>query len=191
MTRGVRALDRVLATVLGLVLLAVGVAAVMWWTGTLADLWPGTPTTLQTGTGGWTSRPWWGAAATAAGALLVVLGLWWLLSHLRSRRSAVVRLAGSDGSGVLTLEPDAVCRHVASLVGRLPAVNGARVRLEADPAPHVLVGRMDVDPDADLAAVGEGTRALLLTAQDVLGLPDLRARVRVAVRRTSHGPRVR
>lgn len=193
MTRTVRGVDRTLATLLGLVLLAVGVAGVLWWTGTLAGLWSGTPDAVDAGAwASWRDASWWGAAATATGVVLAALAVWWLAAHLASPRVGTLRLPGSGADGALDLDPAAVCRYVTGALADEPGVRRARLRLEADPAPHVLVGRVDVDPEADVAAVAARTRELVQQARDVLDLPDLRARVRVAVTRRAGGtPRVR
>lgn len=193
MTRTVRRVDRTLAALLGLLLLAAGVAAVLWWTGTLARLWPAAPTQLDAGAlATWRTAPWWGASAIAAGLVLGALAVWWLAAHLASPRVGTLRLAGSGTEGDLDLDATAVCRFVTTTLADVPGVRRARVRLEADPAPHVLVGRVDVDPDADVAEVAVRTRETVAQARDVLGLPDLHARVRLAVgRRATGSPRVR
>jgi len=193
MTRTVRRVDRTLAALLGLLLLAAGVAAVLWWTGTLADLWPAAPPALDAGTlATWRTAPWWGASAVAAGLVLGVVAVWWLAAHLASPRVGTLRLAGSGTEGDLDLDATAVCRYVTAALADVPGVRRAHLRLEADPAPHVLVGRVDVDPEADVADVAARTRELVAQARDVLGLPDLHARVRLAVaRRTTASSRVR
>ena len=193
MTRGVRAVNRLVALVVGLALVVVGVAAVMWWTGTLEDVWAAAPGALDpgrieevTGTG------WFGATATAVGVVLGLLALWWLAAHLRTPREGTLTLSGSDASGRLTLDPGALASHVAQEARRLPGVVGSRSVVDRDGGRHVLVSTVQVNPEADLPVLGQDVTALVTRARDVLGRPTMAARTHLAVqRRARGGPRVR
>ncbi|UZN03611.1 hypothetical protein [Cellulomonas sp. S1-8] len=193
MTRGVRSVNRVAAFVVGLVLLVVGVAAVLWWTGTLGDVWAAAPDALDpraadevTGAG------WFGAVATASGVVLAALALWWLAAHLASPRVGTLTLPGSDASGRLTLDGGSLAGHLAEQARRLPGVVGARSVVDLERGRHVLVTTLDVDPEADLPTLATDVADLITRARDVLGIRGLSARTRLAVQRRSRGgPRVR
>ncbi|UCN14517.1 hypothetical protein LFM56_16910 [Cellulomonas iranensis] len=192
MTRRVRGLDRAVALLLGVVLLVVGVAAVLWWTGTLARLWPGAPTALEPARAAdVTGASWFGAAATASGVVLGALVLWWLLAHLGTPRVRELSLAGSDASGRLVLDVAPLAAQVAAQARRVPGVLGARAVVDHEGGRHVLVSTLRVDPEADLDALSRDVADLVARTRDVTGLDDLAARTRLAVQRRTRGPRVR
>ena len=193
MTRGVAAVNRVVALLVGLVLLAAGVAAVLWWSGLLGDWWSRTPTALDpTQADQVVDRSWFGGVATVGGVLLGLLALWWLLAHLRTPRVRTVSLDGSDGSGRLTLDASALAGHVAQEARRLPWVVGARAQLDRERGHDVLVSTLQVDPEADLPTLGQDVAALVARARDVGSLRGMTARTHLAVRRRARGgPRVR
>src|SRR5947209_1632471 len=101
MRRGVLAVDRVVVLLLGLVLLALGVALVGWQAGFLDDVWPSAPGSLHVDSTGVTGNDSFEAVAIVAGVILVVLGVWWLLAHLPRRGVAPLRLPGGDVPGPL------------------------------------------------------------------------------------------
>ncbi|MCC2314953.1 hypothetical protein [Cellulomonas xiejunii] len=193
MNRGLRGLNRVVAFVVGLPLVVVGVAAVLWWTGTLRDVWPQTPDVLDprrvqevVDTG------WFGGVAAACGVVLALLALWWLAAHLASPRVGTLRLPGSGADGRLTLDGSALGGHVAEQARRLPGVVGARSVIDREAGRHVLVSTLQVDPDADLPSLADEVATLVTRARDVAEVPGLAARTRLAVRRRAGGsPRVR
>jgi len=190
--RGVRATNRVVAFVVGLALLVVGVAAVLWWAGVLGDVWAQTPTALDPGrVSEVTDATWFGWAATVSGVVLGLLALWWLLAHLGTPRVGTLTLAGSDASGRLTIDVGALAGHVADEARRLPGVVGARSTVDLDRGRYVLVSTLQVDPEADLPALADDVAALVARARDVVGIRRLAARTHLAVRRRARGgPRV-
>lgn len=86
MGRAVLGLNRFLALVLGLVLIVMGVAMVAWAAGWLVKVWSAAPKTLtlKTATDAFTMA-WWPWAAGIAGAIFILLAVWWLLAHLPRR----------------------------------------------------------------------------------------------------------
>ena len=104
MRRGVIAVDRVAAFVLGVGLIAAGAAALGW----RFDLIPDAPERLRFS---WlsdtTQTAWWPWATGAAGVLLVLIGLIWLIRHFRSRGVGRLQLVGSDRTGRLTADANA------------------------------------------------------------------------------------
>ncbi|MBF0688742.1 MAG: hypothetical protein IR158_13375 [Cellulomonas sp.] len=193
MNRGLRAVNRIVAFVVGLPLVVAGVAAVLWWTGTLSDAWPQTSGALDprrvqevVDTG------WFGGVATAGGVVLALLALWWLAAHLASPRVGTLRLPGSGADGRLTLDGSALAGHVAEQARRLPGVVGARSVIDREGGRHVLVSTLQVDPEANLPVLSDEVATLVARARDVAELPGMAARTRLAVQRRARGlPRVR
>jgi len=182
--RSVLGLDRLAAFVVGLVLLALGVALVLWWGGWLAGLWPRAPQelTLQTATDAFATS-WWPGASLAAGVVLGLLALWWLLAHRPHRSTGPVRLTGSDGSGGLLLDGSAAVSTAADVLEDTPGVRSARGKLVRDRGALVAEVHAVVEPTADLERVVSGAEEALTDLADVLGRPDIRGRVRLDVAR--------
>ncbi|MEJ5914686.1 hypothetical protein [Pseudokineococcus sp. 1T1Z-3] len=180
--RSVLGLDRVAALVAGLLLLALGVAMVMWWGGWLVLVWPQAPDqlTLQTATDAFAAS-WWGWASLGAGVLLGLLGLWWLVAHRTHRSTGPVRLTGSDDSGTLLLDGSAAVSTAATVLGRARGVRGARGKLVRDRGELVAEVSAVVEPVADLAHVVEAAEAAMADLAVVLGRPDVLGRVRLDV----------
>jgi len=184
--RSVLGVDRLAAFVAGLVLLALGAAMVLWWGGWLADLWPQAPEqlTLQTATDV-LAQPWWPGASLGAGVVLGLLALWWLLAHRPHRATGPVRLTGSDGSGGLLLDGSAAVSAAADVLEDTHGVRSARGRLVRDRGDLVAEVSAVVEPTADLERVASGAEEVLTDLAVVLGRPDIRGRVRLAVARDS------
>jgi hypothetical protein len=106
MRRSVLGLDRVMATLLGVILLIFGIAMAAWYNGNLRRLWPQFPEELSTAAvSDIVNTTWWPWAAGGVGALAVLLGLWWLIAHLPRRSISSLVLPGSGRSGRLVVDP--------------------------------------------------------------------------------------
>ena len=103
-------------SVLGLVLLAAGLAVVGWWTGYLDNIWSAVPDALDTSAAAdLAGETWWPWALGVAGALLVLLG-----------RIPLLRVHDPIGGQVQhRLTGDA-----PQVVGRLHDGDGVRERLQ-------------------------------------------------------------
>lgn len=186
MTRGVLALDRVVAVLLGLVLLLGGVAGLAWWTGDLAP-----DTTLDTSSVTSTIEADWFPAASGAGAVvLALLALWWLVAHLPRRRIGQVLLPGSGPRGTLKVGGDGPTRAAAQVLSGVPGVRSAGGRLVHDRGRLVAELSATVEPRADLAEVAAAAGEIREQLLEVLGRPDVVGRVRLSVARADRGARV-
>ena len=193
MGRAVLGLDRLAAFVVGLVLLVVGLAAAAWGAGWLVRVWSAAPQqlTLQTATDTFATS-WWPWAAGIAGALFVLLALWWLLAHLPRRGVGELSLKGSGGSGRLTVDPAGVAATAADVLADTPGVRSASSRVLRDRGQLVVAVKATVEPDADLQRVVEATDEVATDLAQVLGRDDARARVQLVVaRRARRQTRVR
>lgn len=113
MTRRAVTVDRIAALLLGIGLLALGLAAVAWQRGTL---WQSRALDLSAAAA-LTGTPWWPWASGAAGILLILLALRWLLSHRRAPR--VTRLGLADG---LTADASSVAQVAATTLAGHPHI---------------------------------------------------------------------
>jgi hypothetical protein len=184
MRRSVLAVDRVTAVVLGLVLLVTGVAAVGWYTGALRRIWPAFPKELSTaGFSDVLNTGWWPWGAAGAGALAVLLGLWWLIAHLPRSRVGLLVLRGSDRSGRLFVDPSGPAGVAADVLADTPGIRSAHSKVVRDRGELVVALTGTIDPRADLTEVVAATDAIAAQLRHVLGRDDARARVRLTVAR--------
>lgn len=182
MSRALAGLDRTVVLVLGLLLVGVGVLAVVWQRG-LVDRLDGTISAPGLTTAAESS--WWPWAVGAAGVLLVLVALRWLVAHLAGRSGTRVRLPGSDRSGRLTADLAAVATAAAESVLGTPGVRACNGRAVDDRGRRTVQLMVTLDPTADLPpVVAAAERACGEVGQ---ALPDgsLAARVHLRVARTS------
>jgi len=192
MRRSILAFDRVLVLLLGLVLVAVGVAAVGWQTGFLQSVWSGTPDEIAVDSDQVTGMTNFAVLAGAAGSALVVIGLWWLLAHLPRRSVGSLRLPSGEQPGRLAVDPGPAVATAADVLADEPEVRSARGAVLADRGELVVRLRATVDPDADLGGVVATCDRVLADLAHVLPADQLRSRVELSVlRRAETGPRVR
>jgi len=150
MGRVVVAIDRVISLVVGAALIALGLGAILWQLDRLS--WAS-----RTLTAPWlvnaTEQPWWPWATGGAGVVLVLLGLWWLLSHLPRRRLGEIRLPGSGPEGILRLNTDAIASAAGKSLGATDGVRSASGRALVDRGRPTIVLTATVDPMTDLQQV--------------------------------------
>lgn len=189
MTARVRRLDRVVVLLVGLGLVAAGLSGLDWRYGWLLDR----PTAVDTDPlGEVVAAGWWPWAAAAGGVVLGLLGLWWLLAHLRRPGPSSVRLRGSDAAGLLDADLRSVASACADGLAADAAVLGVRGTTVTVGSRTVvqLTGR--IDPYADPAGVTDAVARC--TADLAAAFPghDLTCRVVLdAPRRSRTGRRTR
>lgn len=190
MRRGVIALDRTLGLMIALVLIAGGALAICWW----YDVLPGAPQTPKLhGPADYTGASWWPWATGAAGVVLILLGLWWLVRHLPRRVSGRFTLAGSNQDGRLHADAHAAVAAAAADLARIPEIRDGSGRVVADRGELVAELQCTIEPTADLEAVHAAVTRTAADLHAVLDLPHLRHRVRLRVARndrTAAPPRV-
>lgn len=182
--RGVLGLDRTLAALLGLVLVAGGAAAAVWAAG-----WPEPLATTLSGdlsTGAVTDvlqAGWWSGAALVAGVVLALLGIWWLLAHVPRNDVGLLGLAGTRRTGRLLIDPSAATRTAADVLEDTRGVRSASGHVLRVKGHVVLELRAVVDAHADLPAVAAACDAVADDLHAVVGREEVSTRVRVTVSR--------
>jgi len=176
---------------LGLVLIALGVAAVGWQYGFLQSVWPDVEDQIGVDSARVTDAPNAAVLAGAIGCALVVIGLWWLLAHLPRRSVAPLRLPAGEQPGRLIVEPGPAVATAAEVLADEPMVRSASGAVLADRGQRVVRLRATVDPDTDLEAAGAACDRVLVDLAHVLPAEQLSSRVELSVlRRGKVGPRV-
>ncbi|MGI5351528.1 alkaline shock response membrane anchor protein AmaP [Streptomyces sp. CA-250714] len=134
-----RTVNRVLIALLGLVLLALGLAVLFAgldlprrWGVTMPSGWPwDRPRDVVLSDADrtrWTDEGWWWPVALAVLAVLFLLCLWWLLAQLRSQRLDEVLIDSRDGEGAV-LRGRAMEDVIEAEAESQPGVDRARVVL--------------------------------------------------------------
>jgi hypothetical protein len=186
MTRRTVAVDRVLVLLAGLLLIAIGVAAVLW----RQRLLPGAKArlVLASGVADAPAQSWWAGALAVAGLLLVGLALWWLLSHLKRSRPTRLGLSGSSAQGRLSYDVGAVADAAARSLGSQPDVTSVRSATAYAGGRPIVDLKATTSARADVAGI---ERAVAGVAHQLTAATDgtVRLRVRVDVRRRAPAPR--
>ncbi len=134
-----RAVNRVLLTLIGLLLLALGLAMLTAgfdlprrWNFSLPSDWPWTSPhdviLSDADRTRWRSESWWWPVVIGVLAVLVIVLLWWLLAQLRRRRLGEVLVESGDGEGAL-LRGKALENVLEAEAASLQGVDKAAVRL--------------------------------------------------------------
>jgi hypothetical protein len=192
-----RVVNRVLLAVTGVLLLALGLAALVGgfdlprrWNFSLPSDWPWTgPDDVLLSDSDrtqWRSESWWWPLVLGVLAVLVILMLWWLLSQLRRRRLREVLIESGDGEGALLRGP-ALENVLEAETSALPGVDKAAVRLTGRrSAPQAVVSVLLKPHAAPGAVLNRLTDEALEHARESVALEQLPAEVRL--RAAKHRP---
>jgi len=198
--------NRVLLAVLGVVLLAAGLTAVVgafdltrrWSWLSLPGGWPWTsPHDVLLPAADrqrWSGHGWFWPVAIAVLVVGALLTLWWLLAQLRTRglRRMVPPGAGADGggrdgrsdgerggSGRVVVRGQALADAIADTAAAQPGVESAHARLAGSGSRPRVELYLTLHQDADAAAVLDLLdERVLADARGALRAPDLTALVR-------------
>jgi len=178
MSRAVIGLDRFAAFVVGVVLVAVGALAVLWWLGPFGWMPDSLDTSPLTDT---TSESWWPWVCGAVALVLLVVGLRWLLAHLPTRRVSDLTLPGSRSDGKLRAAAGPVAKAAADVLAATPGVRSAGGRVLHERGQ--LVARLDatVEAEADLAVIADAADSVAAQVARVLERDDLHCQVQLKV----------
>lgn len=156
MTRGLLRLDRLVTLLVGLGLVGLGLVVVDWHYGEVFV----SPVVLDTTPAAdLMDAAWWPWAVAAAGLVLGLIGLTWLLAHLRREGPATLRLNSSGPTGRLETDLRSVASVAAVRLGNLAPVTGVRGTTRVYGSHTVVELRGHVDAAADVAALTEAAEA--------------------------------
>ncbi|MEV6411359.1 hypothetical protein [Kribbella sp. NPDC051718] len=188
MGRGLIALDRVVAFVLGVLLLAGGAAALAWRYDVFADA----PSKVRvTDAPTVVAEDWWPWATGAVGVVLVLLALTWLLRHIPRRRINRLALDGSSAEGRLSADVDSAVGAAAQVLAADPAVRSCSGHLVTDRGEVVAELKTTINPDADLDQLRNTADRVLTELREMVGRDELRTRVLLrTARQQTTTPRV-
>ena len=188
MSRGTVAFDRLATTIVAVALLVAGVGAIVWWLDVAAAL--GSSLDLS-GVRSTIGQSWWPWAAGVVGALLVLLGLRWMLAHLPDRGVGTLRLPGSSAEGRLSAESSPVANAAAELLEGVPGVRSSSGRVLRERGELVAHLGATIEVDADLRTIAAAADEVARDLAMVLGREDLHCQVQLKVATRSRSlPRV-
>lgn len=176
-TRKVLFLDRLATLVLALLLIVAGALGVWWWTGKS----PLSQSVATAPAQDMVSMSWWPWASGAAGVLLILLGLRWLLAHVRRKTIKQLSLEGTGSAGKFSVDGSNVAGAAAAAFVDTIGVRSAKGSLERDRGQLVAHLVAVIEPQADLAEVTR--QADLVSAQlaEVIGRDDVRCSIEITV----------
>lgn len=183
--------DRSLLVLIGLVLLALGVAVALLAYGVFGTARSGRPVLDQVTTGFLTTHlTVVRVVAIAAGVLLLILGLMWAARSLRPERRPDLVLDPGPGTAI-TVDSAAAADALAAQAAALPGVGRAKARMVGSrDAPAVRLSLWLTD-DADVRDVLDRLdRQVLSSARSALGIAALPVAVRLELDRETSGSRV-
>lgn len=176
MTRRLAFIDRLFTIVVGLALVAGGLALVDWQLGYVLDLPEELPTGAAADVAGTAWFPW----ALAGGAVVLgLLGLWWALAHLPRPSGTTVRTESGSTDGTVQVDISSIADAAAAAFAQRAPVLGtsgharrvagtdiveirAAIDLRADAdLVHEVAARTDQEVSSSLSAVKPATRVLL------------------------------
>ena len=176
MSRLTISLDRLIAFLLALILIAGGAVTALWGTDQVSPF-TGTLDLGPVGDAG--DKSWWPWALGGGGVLLILLGLRWLFSHLPRRGTGPLKLTGTGRSGRLVANGNSVAEAAAHALAATPGIVSAHGRVLKERGQ--IIAKLDaaIDADADLGAIAASADEVSTQLRHVLGRDDLRCQVQL------------
>ncbi|MDQ2826712.1 MAG: hypothetical protein M3Y04_07120 [Actinomycetota bacterium] len=187
MSRGTVITNRIVVFLVGLILLALGAAAALWWQGTLTGWFRAVPDRLDSrSVSGLTQQSWWPWAAGAVGLVLILLGLRWLVAYLPRRGVSHLKLPGSSSQGSLMAQVQPVATAAAEALEQTPGIRSARGSLREERGQLVAWFSVTVEQQADLTTVAAAADRVSAQLGQVLQRNDLVCEINLSVARRDH-----
>lgn len=183
-SRSLVVVDQIATFVLSLVLLAVGLLGIWWWTGTS----PFPARTITAPVQEAAAMSWWPWASTLLGIILIYLGIRWLASHLSHTTVSELQLRGSGKQGTLVVTAGKVTAAAADTFAETLGVRSAKGTMIRDRGQLIAKISATIEAYADLPAIARQADRVAAEFGQVLGRDDLRCRVELRVARRSKTP---
>lgn len=185
-------LARVSLVILGLLLVLGGIVVAAWSWGLIDEVVGSPPERIDAGpVTQATEQAWWPWALAAAGVLLVVVALAWIVAAIPRRTTSTLELTGSGSDGRLSADAQALAGRAAAQAQAELDGDASSGRLVHDKNRPVIDLEVAVGPECDLGRAGDSAERAIDTLRGVTGRDDVPVRLRlVPARRSSRGPRV-
>jgi len=173
-------LNRVLLTILGVLLLAAGIYTLLRSWGALGDAAADDPL-FTSAARDWVDRnqDWFWPVMAGVSTLIALLALRWLLAQLRTDRPGNSDLAWSTASGRTRIRAGAIADAVSDDIESDPGVERATVRMVGDEQHPELHLYIDARDDASLAEIRDHLETHAIPhLQSALELDDVAAHAR-------------
>ena len=150
------AMNRTWLIIIGVLLLAAGILALLVSAGFLSQTIGGnvagaSDPVLQEGPEGLLAPDWVAPAVLIGGLILGILGLWWLLAEIpRKRGASGFRLQEDPAKGITRCDPVVLAGAVEDDTNRMPGVVGSAALLRGTAAAPDLALRVTVNERADI-----------------------------------------
>ena len=187
MSRAPYKMDRLATTVVALLLIALGLVLIDWRYHLVLHHYSKRISLGSLPT--WAATSWWPWVFAIATVLLGLIGLWWVLAHLRRATAKDTKMPQSDPGGTITLNTSSL----ASAMGEALQVAGpfAAVRATASRVGHTTTVQLTARPDehADGPSINAATHNLGEQLRSAFPDQSVTARVLVDQPRSSRRDR--
>lgn len=150
MKRTLNVVDRLVVGVVGLVLVAGGVIALLWWqkVGVIVDA---VADIDNSQIGSAPEQAWWSGSLLVATIVLAVIGLWLLLGNVRLNRVRTVAVGTEPGvvGGIREVSVPDVGKAAAKSLERHRQIRSTHTRAYTDGRTPILEVAVTADPTAD------------------------------------------
>ena len=177
MTRTVGFIDRMVALLVGVALIALGAAMLVWNSGWIATA-PHviTAPALRTAT----TTTWWPWALAAAGIVMVAGAVWFLLIHTPDTGAKGLRLPSTE-LGALTVDLSEVAAAAARTLEQVPEVQSARGKVVLDRGVRMVDLTVIATAATDLASLPESIDVVCSQIATMLADPTVATRTVIRI----------
>ncbi|PZT99529.1 MAG: alkaline shock response membrane anchor protein AmaP [Gordonia sp. (in: high G+C Gram-positive bacteria)] len=182
MTRSASTLDRIAAALVGLTLIVLGVAALIWNT----TLIPGIPTRITAApVVDATSEPWWPWAMAAAGVLLVIAGARWLLVHSPAAKTKPLPVHDENDRGTITVDLGSLADAAAHMLAERPNVQSAKGKAVIDRGIRTIDLAVTVEAGENLPELADAVDAVCADLAYATGDRSIASRTIIRIDKTA------
>ena len=158
MSRAPYKLDRSATIVVALLLIALGLILIDWRYHLVLHSYPHR---ISLGSlPSWAASGWWPWIFAAATIVLALIGVWWLLAHLRSATTKQTKMPQSDPHGTITLDTSSLASAVSDSLQRSGPFSSVKASTTSIGQATTVLVTAQLDRHADGPSIHEATHAL-------------------------------